>query len=407
MQQIKKIAQANVALLCLLSTMTATAYEVSVKAEYRTVKGVNQAEFTDTTSCGTNYWCSYMGQRRTVIMNATGSVLTITVPSTDPRQNLYYKVPGSRTVNMTNAKGQTHILTFNFSAIGGVYRRTESNGTMPGLHELTGNISPDNAGSSCERRWAHGGSADTGFAWNIMPAFQSTGTTCHKMFNKSSRLGTWEYGINLFFLAYALDTPNPLAMESGVYTGNLTFSVGPGGEIDFGDNVTTTSNQMTVNFELNVMHDFIFQFPAAESIAVLEPAGGWASYNGANPGSINKDIPFRVTNSGPFTMYLACEHDLNVGCGVKAASGRTVRLNTSITLPGAIRLGNGSPVNRVPLPVGRLMRKAFTPVFAVSNQQGLLHFDITNPALEGMLKDTPGERYEGDVTLMIESELFE
>ncbi|KKL00527.1 hypothetical protein SD53_14540 [Rheinheimera mesophila] len=208
------------------------------------------------------------------------------------------------------------------------------------------------------------------------------------------------------FLAYELETPNPLAMESGIYNGSLTFSVGPGGEIDFGDSFTSISNQMTVNFELNVMHDFIFQFPAAESIAVLEPAGGWASYNGANPGSINKDIPFRVTNSGSFSMYLACEHDLNVGCGIKAASGRTVRLDTSVTLPGAIRLGNGSPVNRLSLPVGRLMRRAFTPLFAVSNQQGLLHFEITNPALEGMLKDTPGERYEGDVTLMIESEVL-
>lgn len=407
MQQIKKIAQANVVLLCLLSTMTATAYEISVKAEYRTIKGVNQAEFTDTTSCGNNYWCSFMGQSRTVIVDAGASTLILNVPSTDPRQNLYFKVPGSRTVNMTNAKGQTHILTFNFSAIGGVYRRPDLPTTTPTLQDLAGGVSPDNPGSNCAHRWAHGGGVEVGFAWDIMPAVQSTGTTCQKMFNRSPHHGTWEYRMRTVFFAYGLETPNPLAMESGIYNGSLTFSVGPGADIDFGDSVTSTDNQLTVNFELNVMHDFIFQFPSAESIAVLEPAGGWASYNGANPGSINKDIPFRVTNSGPFSMYLACEHDLNVGCGVKAASGRTVRLNTSITLPGAIRLGNGSPVNRVPLTVGRLMRKAFTPVFAVSNQQGLLHFEITNPALEGMLKDTPGERYEGDVTLMIESELFE
>lgn len=73
-----------------------------------------------------------------------------------------------------------------------------------------------------------------------------------------------------------------------MYRGSLTYTIGPGGDFDFGNNVTGLSGDtLVINFELDVQHAFIFEFPPGSERAVLEPKGGWQAWldGGQPPGS--------------------------------------------------------------------------------------------------------------------------
>lgn len=70
-----------------------------------------------------------------------------------------------------------------------------------------------------------------------------------------------------------------------MYRGSLTYTIGPGGDFDFGNNVTGLSGDtLVINFELDVQHAFIFEFPPGSERAVLEPKGGWQAWlDGGQP----------------------------------------------------------------------------------------------------------------------------
>ncbi|MGF6093202.1 hypothetical protein ACLD1X_29105, partial [Pseudomonas sp. 18173] len=61
--------------------------------------------------------------------------------------------------------------------------------------------------------------------------------------------------------AYELETPNPLGMSSGHYTGSLTYTVGPHGDFDFGDVMLPSSSTLTFNFNLDVKHTLKVDIP--------------------------------------------------------------------------------------------------------------------------------------------------
>lgn len=63
-------------------------------------------------------------------------------------------------------------------------------------------------------------------------------------------------------VSYLMTAPDPLRMETGTYRGSITYSVGPGGDFDFGDNLLPTDSSVTLNFTLDVQHTLRFQFPA-------------------------------------------------------------------------------------------------------------------------------------------------
>ena len=64
-----------------------------------------------------------------------------------------------------------------------------------------------------------------------------------------------------FEFAYALRTPNPLGMSSGEYVGNITYTMGPHQDFDFGDVVIPSDNQLTLNFSLDVLHTLQVEVP--------------------------------------------------------------------------------------------------------------------------------------------------
>lgn len=82
-------------------------------------------------------------------------------------------------------------------------------------------------------------------------------------------------------VSFLLDIPPPYRLAAGIYRGSLTYSIGPGGDFDFGSGVTALSgDSLTVNFVLDVQHAFIFEFPPGSSGRCWSPKTvgrhGWA-----------------------------------------------------------------------------------------------------------------------------------
>ncbi|ARP85100.1 hypothetical protein CAL13_01860 [Bordetella genomosp. 9] len=102
-------------------------------------------------------------------------------------------------------------------------------------------------------------------------------------------------------IGYELVAPNPLRMASGTYRGEHTFTIGPGGDFDFGDRATVERSSIVIALELFVHHQFELHLPPGSDRAVLEPPGGWGAWlnSGRRPTKIFRDVPFSFTTSTP------------------------------------------------------------------------------------------------------------
>ncbi len=209
-----------------------------------------------------------------------------------------------------------------------------------------------------------------------------------------------------FSIGYALQTPNPLAMRAGLYTGEVNYSVGENGEIALGNMVTNlNTNSLKIKFELDVRHALEVHFPANSDKVILEPPGGWMRWlnGGPAPEKLVRDLPFRITNTGPLSIYMECEHPTGRSCGIQnTRNSEIAALDVAVSLPGGIQLNNGQAVQRFPIPTGRarpLHVDAVTPVF---NQPGALHFATAAGEAAEMVKN-PGDTYRGNVTVVFDA----
>ena len=191
-----------------------------------------------------------------------------------------------------------------------------------------------------------------------------------------------------------------------MYRGQTTYQVGPGADFDFGNDVSNlnTSN-LTINFELDVVHAFVIDFPAGSERVVLEPPGGWTQWlnNKRLPERLYRDLPLRIWSSGPFTVHTRCEYPLGSQCAIRNdANDHQVPVQVALTLPSVI-LHNGQPVTRLPLPVGEATAIELEATQPALNRGGSLHFQVDKHAVSEMTR-YPGARYEGDVTVVFDAD---
>lgn len=195
-------------------------------------------------------------------------------------------------------------------------------------------------------------------------------------------------------------------MRAGLYTGEVNYSVGENGEIALGNNVTNlNTNSLKIKFELDVQHALEVHFPANSDKVILEPPGGWMRWlnGGPAPEKLVRDLPFRITNTGPLSIYMECEHSVGRSCGIQNTRNNDLAaLDIKMSLPAGIQLNNGQAVERHPIPTGRglpLHVDAVTPVF---NQPGALHF-ATAPGEAAAMVANPGDTYRGNVTVVFDA----
>ncbi len=205
--------------------------------------------------------------------------------------------------------------------------------------------------------------------------------------------------------AYELRTPNPLGMSSGEYTGTLTYTMGPGGDYDFGDVLIPTDNQLTFSIFLEVQHDLKIEVPPGGNRIELVPQGGWQAWlnQGRKPARLFRDQTFNISASSRFKMQLECERVMGNTCALRNADGHQVPLDISVSLPYGLNRPDGSAVNRQPLLLSGAGTELFQPGYYVNRRPGTLHFEVAKEHADSMLAQG-GSTYSGQATVIWDSD---
>lgn len=213
--------------------------------------------------------------------------------------------------------------------------------------------------------------------------------------------------VHEFSAAYRLTTPNPLRMKAGTYRGSTTYTVGESGDFALGPRVTNlNTSAVTLDFELEVQHALALEFPANSERLVLEPPGSWEAWLGGGPApaKLIREVPFRITNSGPLGIYMTCEHEVAGSCAIaNERNGEQAPLNVLLTLPDLIT-ESGLPVRKRSIPVGEAAAIELDVVTPAVNQSGSLLFETAPGVTVDMVKNA-GDRYVGTVTVVFDAEL--
>jgi hypothetical protein len=205
--------------------------------------------------------------------------------------------------------------------------------------------------------------------------------------------------------AYELKTPNPLGMTSGLYTGSLSYIMGPGGDFDMGAMFAPDDGSLTLDFVLDVQHTLKVDLPPGGNNVTLEPEGGWARWmdSGRKPNRIFRDQPFYISASSRFKVMLLCNSPGGNTCRLGSPKGNATDIQVAMTLPPGITHGGGLEVARLPLRNNSWIGP-FQPGLYLDRKPGAIHFDMTPFAIDFLL--TPGitDRLRGNVTIIWDSE---
>lgn len=209
-------------------------------------------------------------------------------------------------------------------------------------------------------------------------------------------------------IGYKLSLPAPTNIVSGIYRGTLVFTMGgTAADFDFGEGVRGLDSTLTVEFEIDLRHELKVEFPPGTDRAVLEPPGGWGVWSGGRaPAQITRDLPFRLTTSGPLTVYASCSDQLPglSLCMIDNGEGHRVPYFVEMTLPSSVQYGN-KPVQRLIIIPDPFRARRLVPVSAIANEKGTLHFTVRGGHVGNML-GYPGSTYTGTVTLIFDAQVL-
>ncbi|MCC9006865.1 hypothetical protein [Pseudomonas putida] len=370
----------------------AEALDVTLSAQYL---GKASGQFENTTPLA--LFCRRFAYRCTN-NDVVDVPLTYTkeVTTASPRAQFFIQMPGRRQIDVFHeVTGEPHTVSFEFSGVsqktgGEVWYQSPVYNPI-----LQGGCS--NGGTIGNPPWVF-------FLWVITNPASPGG--CHSLNN---RMGPDYHGfidVTDMGVSYNLNMPAPFRMKTGIYRGSVTYSVGPGGDFDFGDGVTALSaNSVTINLVLDVQHAFFFDFPPGTDRAVLEPRDGWQNWlaGGSVPQRLYRDLPFRLSSSGPFKVYKMCQYVIGARCGIANEQGDQVPVLLSMSLPPGIKY-RGQPVESLALPTGRAQALQFEAVQPTLNRPGQMHFEIAKEDVRRMLPNA-GSVYTGLATVVFDAEL--
>ncbi|AXP05020.1 hypothetical protein DZG01_19390 [Pseudomonas fluorescens] len=403
-----------VSVLLVACVPVANALERDITAVFRPDASKPQENTFLNTTPTSGYCTQYPAECRAAKMFSirlpltAASVGPIQALHADYRQGAMFKVPANwRALQVTHAEtGETETVEVRWSGFGSQYELSHNAIELVGggvsllrAHQLLWSSSWVYAASPCQYSGVGSyGSKIYTFFWKA-----PVESSCAK---KAQFLIP---GLSFSYLdfAYELRTPNPLKMSSGQYTGSLTYSAGPGRDIDLGDVMLPSDSALTLNFKLTVEHTLKVEVPPGGNRVELVPQEGWQSWlnSGRKPTRLFRDQRFHISASSRFKMALECQYISGNTCAIaETGSGHAVPVDVSVTLPDGLTDGAGQPVNR-----RRLLRdgsgtELFQPGLYVDRRSGALHFEIAQGSVEAML-DNGAKAYTGDVTVIWDSQV--
>lgn len=331
-----------------------------------------------------------------------------------PRDGVFFKYPKYTKVIVSNENGSSKELTFEITAFNFTYSKVyhaNDYGWVRGEFWWGTNTCPSTRlADRTDPHWYE-------FAWYYK------GNACNK---QSNILRAGDDIVTMFdqSIAYELITPNPLDMESGVYRGQVKFTVGPGGDIDYGDNYQPSDRELIVNFTLTVNHELkvkpqtggtdIVLFPCyhERKCEQIDSEKNWERWIVTNipPQKMSGTTRFNISSSGSFTVYMACGSGAALSsdsCPIMSEKSKTVvPVKAMITLPDNIADNTGQRVVNRPLYTEKdLSRNSFTTSSFGIDRPGLVDFVIDKKNISEMLKSRP-DSWSGNVTIIFDPNLY-
>lgn len=391
-------------LLAAMATLSSTpvlAITHTLKLEFKPQPGQNPDKFTYINDCSGQF-CNVLKPHVTEghIDSWVQAFKDIKPYSTDTNDHFVFKIPAERDVTVSAPNG--HTLTVKLRFTGGLTRHAQVSGQIS-PSALLSNDYPKGpcvfSGSAFSSNWK---------AWMFKFNGQAitNGGTC--IFNnfKTGLPDTVKTQHAALGLLYSLTTPGPLEFESTIYRGQVRYTMGPDGDFSFGNVTTQNDRQAIFNLELHVRHLFHFRFSPDANQVSLKPADNWYNWHATSavPDAIAGSAPFIFSSVNPMVMYLQCEHQSGNNCAIRHSSGHTAPVGVTVDMPGMRRADSMQAIINTPLQAGSANAISVRPISTVHGSNGALNFRVEKPALEQMLQHE-GERYRGDITLMVEATL--
>lgn len=339
--------------------------------------------------------------------------------NSEPRMGMYFKMPAAwRDVVITNqSNGNKVALNFRVSAFAAEYS-TRSSWSLSDHQQAWNGGSFVYAPSPCG--YSGVGYWDAKY-YRFMWKWPVKDAACSKTAKKD--LTGEPYSIIDTSIGYELKTPDPLKLESGIYTGILTLTVGPGGDIDFGDNFQASDTELILKFTLSVNHELKLTTTADEQAVSLQPCASGRICT-ADAGSANWErwmvtrvtpeltgrSQFSLSSSGSFRVYLECEQQSGTDCALRSDKmpSQLVPIRTLLTLPdNIVDMVTGSTVSRRQLEAAGndFTKNNFTTKSFGQNRTGSIDFLVNQKEVDTMLTTRP-DTYRGAVTVIFDPKIY-
>lgn len=206
--------------------------------------------------------------------------------------------------------------------------------------------------------------------------------------------------------AYELRTPNPLGMSSGLYTGSLSYTLGPNGDFQMGSMMVPDDGNLTLDFVLDVQHTLKVELPPGGDKVAMEPVGGWQRWidGGRMPTEIYRDQTFYISASSRFKVMMLCSSLGGTDCDIGNNQVGFSKFQVRLTLPrGIVGPGNGDGWS------GTLTHNTwlgpFEPSRYVDRKPGTFRFQMPSRWIESLLKPGMNGTLWGNVTIIFDSEV--
>ncbi|WP_434628936.1 hypothetical protein [Chromobacterium sp. CV08] len=362
-------------LLCLLASLPAAAAQVTVYAELKPSSfRPGQNQFVNQGPA--DYLIGGLGK---ISKRASQD-------SYDPKDHIYQSIDAEYK-QVTLYSGRDSIMAkFRISSFAQRYDKPK----------YISNFNPERLEGGCQERIDDGDVHLYAFEWGHAAKRNSV---CYRRL-KTTATGL---GVSLLGFKYELIAVNPTAMRNGTYTGEISYTLGDGQQLDFG-HAAYGDNRLSIRIEATVKNEFLVSFPAGSDRAVLEPAGGWQAWSqqGRAPVALRRDLGFNLSSAAGFSMYLLCQYSSGGACALRRDNGGgEVPIQVAVSMPGVYSSQGGAPASRYPLGVAR---KGFQPSGQVTNRSAQLHFEMQRSDMAAIIRQ-PGARYRGDVTVVFDASL--
>ena len=317
------------------------------------------------------------------------------------------KVPASwRQLFVSNSQtGETEIVEVRITGVGSNYVLSDSVADLTGVKDLL----EAHRALWKESSWVYAPAPClySGMGYLTAVSYQFFWKTPQEgACTKTAQFAIPDMRMDYLDFAYELRTPNPLKMSSGLYTGPMAYTLGPGGDFDLGPLMHPDDGVLNLDFVLEVQHTLKVDLPPGGNKVMLEPEGGWMRWidSGRKPTKIFRDQLFYLSASSRFKVMMLCSSTGGTRCKLDSPKGNTTEVETFLTLPPGITGPGGGDVKLHRLEYNT-WAGPFQPNLYLDRKAGSLRFEMPKDAIDSLITPGLSDTLSGNITIIWDSDV--